>query len=58
MVRLILIFLFTVNISLAQEGTYEFLQSKDKSQKNYVLKVVDMTDGYKRYYIIVLLIFM
>jgi len=55
MVRLIFIFLFIVNISVAQEGTYRFLQSKDKSQKNYVLKVVDMTDGYKRYYIVVLL---
>jgi len=54
-VRIILLLLFIVNIGIAQEGTYEFLESKDKTQKNYVLKVVDMTDGHKRYYIVVLL---
>ncbi len=54
-VRIILLLLFIVNISIAQEGTYEFLESKDKTQKNYVLKVVDMTDGGNGYYIVVLL---
>ena len=55
MVRIILLLLFIVNISVAQEGTYEFLESKDRTQKNYVIKIIDMSNEFSKYYIAILL---